>query len=387
VTARFDFDLLVDRRGTGSLKWDRYAGRDVLPLWVADMDFAAPPAVVQALQARVAYGVFGYSHAPDELMGAVQDWLLQRYGWRVAAEELVWLPGLVVGLNVACRAVGGEGAEVLTLTPIYPPFLSAPELSGRGLVTVPMVREAERWGIDFEALERALTPASRLLLWCSPHNPTGRVWSREELERLADVCLRHDLVLCSDEIHADLVLEPGCRHLPTATLDPAVARRTITLMAPSKTFNLPGLNCAFAVIPDAALRARFRRVMAGIVPHVNLFGYAAALAAYRDSADWLAALLDYLRGNRDLVDAAVTTMPGLRTTPVEATYLTWIDARDTGWENPAQVFEAGGVGLSDGREFGAPGFVRLNFGCPRKVLQEALERMQKVIKVDHALIP
>jgi cysteine-S-conjugate beta-lyase len=382
VTARFDFDGLVDRRGTGSLKWDRYAGRDVLPLWVADMDFAAPPAVVQALQARVAHGVFGYSHAPDELMEAVQDWLLQRYGWRVAAEELVWLPGLVVGLNVACRAVGGEGAEVLTLTPIYPPFLSAPELSGRGLVTVPMVREAERWGIDFEALESALTPASRLLLWCSPHNPTGRVWSREELERLADLCLRHDLVLCSDEIHADLVLEPGCRHLPTATLDAAVARRTITLMAPSKTFNLPGLNCAFAVIPDAALRARFRRVMAGIVPHVNLFGYAAALAAYRDSADWLAALLDYLRGNRDLVDAAVATMPGLRTTPVEATYLTWIDARDTGWENPAQVFEEGGVGLSDGREFGAPGFVRLNFGCPRPVLQElwsqeGLERMKR----------
>lgn len=380
MTARFDFDRLVDRRGTGSLKWDRYAGRDVLPLWVADMDFAAPPAVVQALQERAAHGVFGYSHAPAELLEAVRDWLLQRYGWRIAAEELVWLPGLVVGLNVACRAVGGEGAEVLTLTPIYPPFLSAPELSGRGLVTVPMVREAERWGIDFEALERALTPASRLLLWCSPHNPTGRVWSREELERLADVCLRHDLVLCSDEIHADLVLEPGCRHLPTATLDAAVARRTITLMAPSKTFNLPGLNCAFAVIPDPALRARFRRAMAGIVPHVNLFGYAAALAAYRDSADWLAALLDYLRGNRDLVDAAVATMPGLRTAPVEATYLTWIDARDTGWENPAQVFEAGGVGLSDGREFGAPGFVRLNFGCPRKVLQDALERMARRLR-------
>ncbi|WP_225073096.1 PatB family C-S lyase [Desulfuromonas sp. CSMB_57] len=380
MTTRFDFNRLVDRRGTGSLKWDRYAGRDVLPLWVADMDFASPPAVIEALQERAAHGVFGYSHAPAALVEAVQAWLLERYGWRVAAEELVWLPGLVVGLNVACRAVGGEGAEVLTLTPIYPPFLSAPELSGRRLVTVPMVREAERWGIDFVALERALTPASRLLLWCSPHNPTGRVWSRDELERLADLCLRHDLVLCSDEIHADLVLEPGCRHLPTATLDAAVARRTITLMAPSKSFNLPGLNCAFALIPDPALRARFRRAMAGIVPHVNLFGYAAALAAYRDSADWLAALLDYLRGNRDLVEAAVATMPGLRTTPVEATYLTWIDARDTGWENPAQVFEEGGVGLSDGREFGAPGFVRLNFGCPRPVLQEALERMARRLR-------
>jgi cystathionine beta-lyase len=184
-------------------------------------------------------------------------------------------------------------------------------------------------------------------------------------------------VLCSDEIHCDLVLEPGVEHLPTATLDAEVAARTITLMAPSKTFNLPGLNCAFAIIPDASLRRRFQRAMAGIVPYVNLFGYVGTLAAYRDSGDWHAALLEYLRGNRDLVLAALAEMPGLRATVGEATYLTWIDARGSGLDDPAGFFERAGVGLSDGREFGAPGFVRLNFACPRSVLIQALERMRR----------
>lgn len=210
-------------------------------------------------------------------------------------------------------------------------------------------------------------------------DPTGRVFTEGELGRLADLCRRHDLVLCSDEIHCDLVLEPNREHLPTAALDADVAARTITLMAPSKTFNLPGLNCAYAIIPDAALRRRFQRAMAGIVPYVNLFGYVGALAAYRDSGDWHDALLDYLRINRTLVAESVAAMPGLRSAPGEATYLTWIDARGAGLDDPAGFFERAGVGLSDGREFGAPGFVRLNFGCPRSVLQEGLERMRKAV--------
>jgi cystathionine beta-lyase len=376
----FEFDRILDRRGTGSLKWDRYIGRDVLPLWVADMDFAAPPPVIAALQERAAHGVFGYTHAPAELVEVILARLWERYRWRVEAEALVWLPGLVVGLNVACRAVGGEGSEVLTMTPIYPPFLSAPELSGRKRVTVPMAQHDKQWLIDFDALEKAITPATRLLLLCSPQNPTGRVFTEDELGCLADLCRRRDLVLCSDEIHCDLVLEPNREHLPTAALDADVAARTITLMAPSKTFNLPGLNCAYAIIPDAALRRRFQRAMAGIVPYVNLFGYVGALAAYRDSGDWHDALLDYLRVNRTLVAEAVAAMPGLRSAPGEATYLTWIDARGAGLDYPAGFFERAGVGLSDGREFGAPGFVRLNFGCPRSVLQEGLERMRKAFK-------
>jgi cystathionine beta-lyase len=343
------------------------------------MDFAAPPAVLDALQQRVAHGVFGYTHVPDELVEVVLTRLRERHGWQVAAEALVWLPGLVVGLNVTCRAVCEADSEVLTMTPIYPPFLSAPQLSGCRLATVPMVQQGVRWSIDFDALEAAVTPATRLLLLCSPQNPTGRVFTSEELGRLAELCLRHDLTLCSDEIHCDLVLEQGVEHRVTASLDAELAARTITLMAPSKTFNLPGLNCAFAVIPDPGLRQRFQRAMAGIVPYVNLLGYQAALAAYRDSGDWHAALLDYLRGNRDLVLDELATMPGLQATRGEATYLTWIDARPAGLPDLARFFEQAGVGLSDGSEFGAPGFVRLNFGCPRATLREALGRMRKAL--------
>ncbi len=375
----FDFDRQIDRRETGSLKWEKYKGRDVIPLWVADMDFASPPAVIEALQQRVEHGAFGYTMAPQELVEVILERLQRLYGWRVEAEWLVWLPGLVTGLNVACRAVGTEGADVLTHVPVYPPFLSAPELSGRQTIRVPMAEMEGRWTIDFDLLEQMVTPRSRLFLLCNPQNPTGRVFCRDELEQLADFCERHDMVICSDEIHCDLILDPARRHLPTASLDPAVAARTITLMAPSKTFNLPGLGCSFAVIGDDALRRRFRRVMAGIVPYVNLFGYTAALAAYRDGEAWLDALLDYLRGNRDLVQRAVSAMPGLAMATVEATYLAWIDARGLGLNDPAAFFELAGAGLSDGREFGWPGYVRLNFGCPRPLLRQGLERMARAV--------
>ena len=371
----YDFDTPIDRRGSHSLKWDRYAGRDVLPLWVADMDFAAPPAVVAALQQHVAHGVYGYTHAPQELVEVIVERLRRQYGWRIEPSWLVWLPGLVTGLNVACRAVGEAGSAVISQTPIYPPFLSAPKLSERRLIEVPLVQRGERWEIDFNDLEKAVREDTRLFLLCSPHNPTGRVFTREELRELAAFCERHDLIICSDEIHCELVLDSSCRHRPLAGLDVEIAARTITLMAPSKTFNLPGLGCSFAIISDDTLRRRFQRAMAGIVPYVNLFGYTATLAAYRDSGDWHVALLDYLRGNSALVQQAIAAMPGLSTTPVEATYLAWIDARQLPMSDPATFFEQAGVGLSDGAEFGAPGFVRLNFGCPRSLLEEALRRM------------
>jgi len=373
----FDFDAEIERGGTASEKWDRYAGRDILPLWVADMDFRSPPAVLTALQKRVAHGVFGYTHPPGELTEVVCGMLEREYNWQVSPEWLVWLPGLVCGLNVACRAVGNNGDAIATFTPVYPPFLTAPALAQRELLTVPLVEQAGRWEMDLAALKHALTPRTRLLLLCSPHNPVGRVWSQDELLALAEVVLEHDLVVCSDEIHAGLVLDPSRQHHPFATLGQELARRTMTLLAPSKTYNIPGLGCSFAVIPDPGLRRAFKAVMNGIVPHVNLLGYAATLAAYRDGEPWRQALLAYLRGNHTLVMQAVAGLPGLRTWPVEATYLAWIDARSLGGEDPAGLFEQGGVGLSDGVPFGAPGFVRLNFGCPRSLLQRALERMRQ----------
>jgi cystathionine beta-lyase len=383
---RFDFDTVVDRRETASFKWDKYGGRDVIPLWVADMDFRSPPAVVTALQQRAWHGVFGYTHASDELEATVQATLARDYSWDVPVPWLVWLPGLVSGLNVLCRTVGVAGDEVATFVPIYPPFLSAPGFASRSVVRVPLVPSASgsaptpgRWEMDLDLLEHVLTPRTKLLLLCSPHNPAGRVWSRTELEALADMACRHDLVIGSDEVHAGLVLDEDKRHLPIATLGPDIAARTITLMAPSKTFNLPGLGCSFAVISDRSRRRDFCRAMEGIVPHVNLFGYTAAQAAYESGGPWLEALLTYLRGNRDLVENEVEGMPGLSVAHVEATYLAWIDARASGLPDPVKDFETAGVGLSDGAEFGSPGFVRLNFGCSRSLLAEGLARMKTAL--------
>lgn len=377
---RFDFDHAPERRGTDSQKWQKYAGRDVLPLWVADMDFVSAPPILDALRDRVDHGVFGYARPTAATVEAVTGALAQRYGWKVDPEWIVWLPGLVVGLNVTAQAFAGPGEEVLTLTPVYPPFMSAPRNSGRCPVGVPFTLAGGKWEIDWEALERAVTPRTRLFYLCNPHNPLARVWRRAELERLGEFCVRHNLVLCSDEIHCDLILDPSLPHVPSASLSPALAARTVTLMAPSKTYNVPGLGTSLAIIPDATLRARFNRAAAGVVAEVTCLGFTACEAAYRDCEPWRQQLLSYLRGNRDyLVDALPRALPGLKIeAPVEATYLLWMNVAGLGIPDPVAHFERHGVGLSDGAPFGArPGtHLRLNFGCTRATLIEAVRRMQ-----------
>jgi cystathionine beta-lyase len=379
--AVFDFDRPIDRRGSASLKWDKYTGRDVIPLWVADMDFAAPEAVLEALRDRIAHGVLGYGHPPDSLVDAVRQTLQERYAWEVRADWIVWLPGLVTGINVACRAVGVEGDAVISAVPVYPPFLRAPKLARRRLITVPLKQDAQGWHWDLKDLEAHLSPQTRLLLLCSPHNPVGRVFRPGELEALVALCAQHDVIVCSDEIHGDLILDRNLRHRPTASVNDQALQRCITLMAPSKTFNIPGLGCSLAVIADKKLRRRFRKAMAGIVPDVNVLGFTAAEAAYRQGWPWQQALIDYLRRNRDFVCEALDRLPLLKTTLPEATYLAWIDARGLGLEDPAGFFEAAGVGLSDGKDFGAPGYLRLNFGCPRHLLERALDRMGQALAV------
>lgn len=380
---RFDFDTPIDRRGSDSMKWSRYGNRDVLPLWVADMDFAAPPAILDALHRRTDHGIFGYAKPWPSLIEAVQSHLAQEYGWAIEPSWIVWIPGVVAAFNAACRAVGGVGGGVFTATPVYPPFLTAPEHSSRHLVTMPLT-EGERWSFDFDLADRRLAESrARQWLLCHPHNPVGRVWDDEDLEQIAHLAIKRDVVVCSDEIHCGLVLDPAKRHKPLAAVSPEIARRTITLMAPSKTFNVPALYSAFAVIPDAQLRRAFVRVTDGIMPHINTLGLVATEAAYRDCGDWHAALIDYLRGNARRVEQAVAAMPGLSTTAVEATYLAWIDCRELqarhGIDNPQRFFEKAGVGLSDGADFGLPGFVRLNFGCPRATLDAALDRMDRAV--------
>ncbi|MEJ2099536.1 MAG: PatB family C-S lyase [Desulfobacterales bacterium] len=376
----FDFNAVVERRGTSSMKWDKYKGKDIIPLWVADMDFRSPPAVIDALQHRIDHGVFGYTIPPESLNQTVVEMLAAEYNWSIKPQWLVWLPGLVTGLNVACRAVGKDNDHVMTAVPVYPPFLSAPRNSRRNLIKVPLRQQENRWCFDFERLENAITPDTRLFILCNPHNPVGRVFTRDELATLAAICEKHDIIICSDEIHCGLLLDIDKTHIPTAALDAEVAKRTITLMSPSKTFNLPGLGCAFAVISEKKLRRRFIEKMAGIVPMVNAMGYVAAEAAYRYCAEWQADLLDYLRQNRDTVANAIGQHPLLSMATVEATYLAWIDVRSADLQHPAKFFEDAGLGLQDGIEFDGPGFVRLNFGCRRALLEEALKRMSGALE-------
>lgn len=371
----FNFDTRIDRKGSDSAKWRKYRGKDIIPMWVADMDFKSPPEVIQALNRRVEHGVFGYGVPGQGLTDGVLAYLQRAFNWQVDAKWIVWLPGLVTGLNIACRSAGNEEDTVLTTVPIYPPFLTAPKFSRRQLKTTRLKFVNGMWQMDFADFENCIDARTRLFMLCNPHNPSGRVFTEKELIQVAQICLKHKMVICSDEIHCDLVLDPHCRHIPMASLSPEIANQTITLMAPSKTYNIPGLSCSYAIIPNEALRRRFKRTMAGIVPHVNVLGMAAAQAAYENGQSWLDELIVYLRTNRDLVYQTINSIKGLKMGPVEATYLAWIDTQTFGAQNPARWFEETGVGLSDGKDFDGPGFVRLNFGCSRKLLHQALKRI------------
>ena len=369
------FASCPDRRGTGSEKWDRWAGRDVLPVWVADMDFRAPEAVLAALHDRVADGVFGYTHAPPGFAPALALHLGRLHGWEIDPEHVVATPGVVTGLALTARLLSEPEDAILTFTPIYPPFLTLPGLAGRRGVRVPLVQDAGRWTIDHDALAAAVSPRTKLFWLCHPHNPTGRVFSRAELLAVADFATRHGLTVVSDEIWADLVLDDDVRHVPFASLDHPAARTAITLTAPSKTWNLAGLGCAAAIVPDPRLRKLWRGAGGGLVPMVSPLGYAAAEAAWRHGDAWRRRLLMVLRHHRELVQRSVAAIPGLSCVPAEATYLAWIDARGTGVADPQAACEAAGLGPSDGRDFAGPGFIRLNTACPTPRLEEALGRL------------
>ncbi len=373
-----EFDNVVERRGTFSSKWSKYADADVLPFWVADMDFQAPSFIRGALQRRLDHGVFGYTETPPALIDAAIAWLAAKFDWAVAPEWLVWLPGVVTGLNLACRSIGTSGDAVMMNVPVYYPFLSAPGHAGRTLIEVPLVLENRQWVMDIAAMSDAIANRTRLFMFCNPQNPTGRIYTRDELIAVAKFCERHDLLICSDEIHCELLLD-DTSHIPIASLSQDIAARTITLMAPTKTYNTPGMGCAFAVIPDAALRRRFRDARAGLVPNIGIFAYTAATAAYEDPSDWLDRLRLHLRRNRDALQDCVEKLPGVCMTHVEGTYLGWIDVRALELTNTMRHFESYGLGLSDGAQFHGPGFVRFNFGCPRATLDEGLTRFRRAV--------
>lgn len=389
----YNFDQVIDRRNTDSSKWQEY-GDDIIPLWVADMDFASPEPILQAMHQRVDHGVFGYARPPARLAELICERMLRQYNWSITPEDIIFLPGLVCGLNVMSRAIGQPGDGILIQPPVYGPFISAPDHQGRvthsAELTLIQNGPYLDYEIDFDAFEAAITPRTRLFLLCHPHNPIGRSFTEKELTHLAEICLRHNIVICSDEIHNELLLGEAT-HIPTAALNPEIAQQCITLIAPSKTFNIPGLGCSIAIIQNLDLMQQVWNAKAGIVPHLNLMGVVAAIAAYSECDAWLQQLLVYLRANRDYLTQYIADyMPALRITFPTATYLVWIDCRalniDGSRGNGVSIgqffINQAKIALQEGTFFGeaGQGFMRLNFGCPKETLIKALKRMREALE-------
>jgi cystathionine beta-lyase len=378
-----NFDQIIDRRHTESVKWNWF-DEDVLPMWVADMDFRSPEPVIEALRERVEHGVFGYGWPPDGLKEAIQAHLARRQRWQVDVEEMDFISGVVTGFNHAIYSLTEPGDKVLIQTPVYPPFLAAPDQAGRERVINPLILgEDGRYTIDFEDFEAKAASGVKLFILCSPHNPVGRVFSREELTRMGEICLKHDVLICSDEIHGDLVYS-GNQHIPMASLSPEISDITVTYFAPSKTFNVAGLSTSVYVAQNKALREKLQQSMTMLLGHPNIFGTRAALAAYRDGQPWLDEVLVYLEANRDtLVKFVQEELPGVTLWKPEGTYLSWLDCRELDLPvSPHEFFlKEAKVGLNDGATFGenGEGFVRLNFACPRAILVDGLERMKSAL--------
>ena len=369
-----------DRRVSDSLRWKRYRDRDILAMWVADMDYSCAPPILEALHHRVDKGIFGYTAALEQANRTVSEWVQAQYNWTIQPEWIVWLPGLVPALHAVCRAFAKEDEQVLTFSPVYPPFLNAPGHSNRTLTACPLDCHNGRYTMNLDKLEAMLSENTKVLLLCSPHNPVGRIWSKDTLLKLAEICLKRNILICSDEIHCDLILDTQKQHFPTATLSEKIADNTITLMSAAKTFNISGLNCGFAIISNKKLRQQFKKSCQGVIPHVNTLGYTACQAAFSEGMPWLRSVLSYLRANHQLLYDSVNSIPKLSMEPVEATYLAWINIEKLNLADPVKFFEDAGVGLTDGADFGDPGHVRLNFACSRENLSLAIERIRKAVE-------
>ena len=371
------FDTLIDRSNMSSDKWSKYP-ESVIPMWIADMDFDSPDCIKKVLNQRVNEGVYGYTHTPKALVKAIKSHLSTRYDWDVSGAHLVHLPGLVCALHLSVHVFSNEGDGIVVPGPVYYHLTKAPLASGRDLLNVDIVIQNGRWVPDMTQFEVACAnPKSKMILLCNPHNPGGTVYTKEELLSIHALAEKYDLVVVSDEIHCDLILD-DLPHVPFASLNDDAANRTITLMAPSKTFNIAGLGYAFAVIENAKLRQAFNQERAGLIPSPNMLSLAATIAAYEEGQEWHKELLVYLKSNRDLLAKRIAATP-LKMVHLEATYLAWIDVSALSLDNPYQFFVDAGVGVSDGKDFGNPNYVRLNFGCPKSILDQAMTRIEEAL--------
>lgn len=379
-----NFDVLIDRLHSDSIKWNAFP-KDVLPMWVADMDFLSPPSVIEALTERVKHGVFGYAAEPQDLNEIVIHWISDRYKMQVEPQHILYVPGVITGLNMASHAFLSPGDGLMFQPPIYPPFFGISEHVGLQNQEVDLIQNSDgSYGIDFDALEKGLKKNTKMFLLCNPHNPVGRVFVREELEQIAAFCMRHDLLLCSDEIHCDLIYS-GNTHTPIMSLGDEIAQRTIMLIAPSKTFNIAGLGFSVMIIKNKDMMKKMKKTFSGILPHPDLLAVQAARAAYLSGKTWLQELVNYLQGNRDFLEAFVKTeLEGISMIKPQGTFLAWLDCRNMPFgDDPYSFFlNNAKVGLNNGIDFGlaGKGFVRLNFACPRATLEEGLARMQRAVK-------
>lgn len=383
---KIDSNKILTRQNWYSTKWCKYSGTDIIPLWLADMDFQAAEPIKNVLAQYIQHGIFGYSQHQEKVKYDIKSYLAAEYHYLIDVEDLIWLPGVVAGLHLSCMVLSSSNEGVIAMPPIYPPFLKAPINTDRQLITVPLIDQNNKWQINFSLLEEKIAQSiikPKLLLLCNPHNPVGRMWNRDELEQLLKLVLRYDLFVCADEIHCDLILKSSNQHVPFASLCQEAANRTITLMSPSKTYNLAGLNCAFAIIHNPKIRGNFIKTMTGLFPDLNIFGLVACQIAFTQCGEWKSKLLIYLRKNLDLIMVALSSIDGLKINTPEATYLLWIDGRELckryQIDNLQKFFEVHGVGLSDGVDFGLDGFVRLNFGTTHIILVKALERIKSAI--------
>lgn len=386
---KYDFDKVIDRRNTNCYKWDflkqKFGNENVLPLWVADMDFAAPAPVVDRLIERAEHGVYGYSFASDEYYQVFQNWLQKRLNWKISKKWIINTVGIVPAINFAIQIFTEPEDKILVQTPVYFPFFESIKRNNRKVVNSQLKLFNNRYEIDYSDLEKKLKKDIKLMLLCSPHNPVGRVWTKQELQKIANLCLENNVLLISDEIHADLVFK-NYKHIPIASLNKEIRDNTISMYAPSKTFNVAGLATSSIVIPNKEIRQRFQNYLDKLGLHlINLFGIEAFTTAYAEGEEWLEQLLEYIQENYQFVRNFIqNNLPQIKAIEMEGTYLMWLDCCDLKLSQKELVdlfVNKAGLGLNDGTVFGSggKGFMRLNIGCPRSILKEALEKLKVVI--------
>lgn len=387
----YDFDKVIERRNTHSVKWDNldksFGADDILPMWVADMDFPCPQPILDSIEKRNKHGILGYTTRPESLHESIINWMKKRHGWNIKKEWLVYSPGVVTSLNLAVMTFTRPGDSVIIQSPVYPPFFSVVKNNDRIIALNPLIEESGNYSIDFESLEKEMAAGSKMMILCSPHNPVGRVWTKSELDKLAQLCEKYGVLMVSDEIHSDLIL-PGNKHIPIATVSEYMKQNSITCIAPSKTFNIPGLTTSVAIIPNPKLRLKFLKTINRIgIGMSNIFGIVATEAAYTHGEPWLEELIKYLAGNVNyLLEYFNTNIPEIKVTKPQGTYLVWLDCRALNMDGKRLhrfMIKQGKIGLNNGLDFGpgGEGFLRINVACPRATLVEGLKRINKAVEI------